>query len=265
MTIVKVVEGGIKEFEFAAKSVGVGAARWQRFAQTGHFSLPADNSEQLQRATAVQEAASKHNIPPAFLWGIFGIETSHGTDIKTSSTGAMGAFQFEPATAKQYGYPMTNTPSNAQFLAQAEAAAAYLASATGNPGKRGNHTKAELDRAAKIYNSGSPKAGYGYNEVMAHAGVTPGNAAGNMGEQFNTAAANEGERAEAETAGLESPTSKFGELGLMLILILAGAFLLIYGIAIAVRPKERAMSNPFPAMKGTVLAGLGGYGGYGGA
>lgn len=41
-----------------------------------------------------------------------------------------------------------------------------------------------------------------------------------------------------------SLTGKFGELGLMLIMLLAGAMLLIYGIAVAVRPKDSALSLP---------------------
>ena len=37
-----------------------------------------------------------------------------------------------------------------------------------------------------------------------------------------------------------------GELGLKLILLLAGAFLVVYGIMVAVRPRDRALSLPTP-------------------
>lgn len=72
------------------------------------------------------EAAKKYGVAPGVLWGVYGNETSYGTNIATSSAGAMGAFQFIPSTAKEYGYPMTNTPNAAQFQKQAEAAARYM-------------------------------------------------------------------------------------------------------------------------------------------
>ena len=71
-------------------------------------------------------AAKKFGVPASALWGVYGNETDYGKDIKTSSTGAEGGFQFEPGTAKQYGYPMTNEPTGPQFQKQAEAAAHYL-------------------------------------------------------------------------------------------------------------------------------------------
>src|SRR5215472_1758056 len=51
----------------------------------------------------ITEAASKYGIDPKVLWGLYGTETSFGHDLSTSSAGAEGPFQFEPATARAMG------------------------------------------------------------------------------------------------------------------------------------------------------------------
>jgi Peptidase family M23/Transglycosylase SLT domain len=51
----------------------------------------------------VTEAAQKYGIDPKILWGLYGTETSFGKNVSTSSAGAVGPFQFEPATAKGMG------------------------------------------------------------------------------------------------------------------------------------------------------------------
>jgi Transglycosylase SLT domain len=75
----------------------------------------------------VRKAAATEHVPFNILWGVYGAETGHGSDVKTSSTGAKGSFQFEPATAKAYGYPYTNETSEKVFNEQALAAGKYLA------------------------------------------------------------------------------------------------------------------------------------------
>jgi TP901 family phage tail tape measure protein len=75
---------------------------------------------------AIEEAAKRYGVSPATLLGVYGTETSYGKNISTSSAGAMGAFQFIPSTAKEFGYPLTNKPNEFQFKEQAEAAAKYL-------------------------------------------------------------------------------------------------------------------------------------------
>jgi hypothetical protein len=76
--------------------------------------------------STVYAAADKWHVPRWILWGVYGIETGFGTNVATSSAGAVGAFQFLPSTAAGYGYPLTNTPNAQQFAQQADAAAHYL-------------------------------------------------------------------------------------------------------------------------------------------
>lgn len=84
----------------------------------------------IQQAQAIINAARKYSVPYPVLAGVYGVETTYGYGTgtgKTSSAGAIGPFQFMPGTAPQYGYPLTNTPNDAQFQQQADAAASYLA------------------------------------------------------------------------------------------------------------------------------------------
>jgi TP901 family phage tail tape measure protein len=96
----------------------------------------------------VAEIAKRYGVSPNTLWGIYGTETSYGANITTSSTGAKGAFQFEPGTAKTYGYPLTNHPDAKQFQAQAEAAARYIATNT--------HKYHSEAKAIEAYYAGHP-------------------------------------------------------------------------------------------------------------
>lgn len=181
----------------AGEAIGHGAYRWEQFIKTGKFTgeenphqFKGKQPQLAKRAAIVQDAANKWHIPGTLLWGIFGIETSHGSNIKTSTTGAKGAFQFEPETARKYGYPLTNTPTEQQFRQQADAAAHLLSDAMG--GLKAKRTPANLERAVKIYNSGRPNAGYTLKEVLAHAG--------SMADVFSGEAENEGETARVEKA-----------------------------------------------------------------
>jgi hypothetical protein len=104
------------------------------------------------QATVLQQTAAKYGIPITALLGIYGQETSFGQNVHTSTTGAQGPFQFEPATARQYGYPLTNTPTLQQFMQQADAWGRYLVannpskSATGwAPAMRGGYTEATAE------------------------------------------------------------------------------------------------------------------------
>lgn len=74
----------------------------------------------------IGNASAKYGVPPAVLTGVFGMETDYGKDVRTSSTGAVGYMQFEPATASAYGYPLTNNPTATQAQQQFNAAAKYL-------------------------------------------------------------------------------------------------------------------------------------------
>lgn len=110
------------------------------------------------RDPVLQQSAEKYGIPYNILAGVFGLETDFGQNIKTSSAGAMGAFQFMPGTAPAYNYPMTNNPSAAQFQQQADGAAHYLS---------------DLYKAKGNWNDalhGYSGNGYGLSEVIAKAG-----------------------------------------------------------------------------------------------
>jgi hypothetical protein len=113
----------------------------------------------------IGEAAKLFGIPRQILWGVYGIETDFGRNVKTSSAGAIGPFQFLPATAHAFGYPLTNTPSAAQFGTQARSAARYLAVLHDAALKRGLRGDAAWNDALQHYSGG----GYGLGQVTAKA------------------------------------------------------------------------------------------------
>lgn len=110
----------------------------------------------------VEAAAKKHAVPANVLWGVYGVETSHGSNISTSSAGAKGAFQFIESTAHSYGYPYTNAHDEKTFAAQADVAAKYLSDLY--------HEHGSWDAALKAYSGG----GYGYQQVAAQGKIPKG-------------------------------------------------------------------------------------------
>lgn len=78
------------------------------------------------QAAAIVAAGNKYGVPYPVLVGMYGEETTFGSDLSTSSTGAVGPFQFMPATASTYHYPLVSNPTVQQFQQQAEAAAHLL-------------------------------------------------------------------------------------------------------------------------------------------
>lgn len=121
---------------------------------------------QPDQAAALANAGHKYGVPAAILVGMYGVETAYGTNVTNSSAGAVGPFQFTGAD-KGTGvlYPMTNTPTLAQFQQQADAAAAYLAALYKQTG--GNSWTSAL----AAYNAGPGNigagAGYAQNAVAA--------------------------------------------------------------------------------------------------
>ena len=105
----------------------------------------------------LDSAGSKYNVPPALLLGVLGRETSFGNNVTTSSTGAMGLMQFEPATARSYGYPMTNSPTAAQAQQQLDSAAHFLSDLY--------HQTGNWNTALEHYSGG----GYGLPQVQSTA------------------------------------------------------------------------------------------------
>lgn len=81
---------------------------------------------QTLAAGAILGSSLKWHVPPEILLGIYGQETAFGANVATSSAGAIGPLQFEPATAAKYGYPLTNNPTPAQVVQQFDAAGHYL-------------------------------------------------------------------------------------------------------------------------------------------
>jgi membrane-bound lytic murein transglycosylase B len=181
-------------------------------------------------AEAIQRASERWHVNPAYLWGIFGVETSYGSQIAVSSTGAKGPFQFEPATAKEYGYPTGVNERKitdwSAFQQQANAAAHYLQAHGGTHDPRG---------AVEAYNPG--EASY-YGKVVAHAR--------SYSHPFASEAANTQETETVEHPPEQKLTllQELGKFALTAVLLLVGAVLLVYGIMVAVRPRDRALSVP---------------------
>ena len=192
-------------------------------------------NEQLK---VVKAEAAKAGVPWEILWGVYGVETTHGANVSTSSAGAEGAFQFLKSTAAEWKYPYTNQQTPQIFASQAASAANYLSSLKGKLGS--------WDAALKAYSGG----GYGEKQVL-------------------TAA--RGDATEAAKLGIKgigsipiplvgevvkgSPLSGLGELGpgfsweklgtfaLTSMLLLVGAVLVVYGIIVTAGGKG---SKPVP-------------------
>lgn len=125
----------------------------------------AQGAQAVTHQTIVQQAAAKYGIPAWILWGVYGLETGYGSNVTTSSAGAVGSFQFLPSTAASYGYPVTNATDPGTFTAQADAAAHYLS---------------DLFRRAGNWNSALQSySGGGYGEAQVRAkNASGGGAAG---------------------------------------------------------------------------------------
>ena len=205
------------------EAVGKGSVRNQ-------YVKPPPKTNLGRAQEAIQKAGEKYKINPAYLWGIYGTETSYGSAINVSSTGARGPFQFEPATAKAYGYPLGvnehGITSWTAFQQQANAAAHYLAAHGGvkNP-----------QAAVRAYNPG--EASY-LSKVIQHSQ--------SWGKAMTSESENQQESEKVSQTPIEGAWPKFGELGLNLILILAGAALLIYGVMVMVKPRDKALSPADP-------------------
>jgi hypothetical protein len=128
------------------------------------------NFNSLLQEQIAKNAASKYHIPFSVLWGVYGVETSHGSNVTTSSTGAKGPFQFEPETARAYHAPYSDAIDVAGFQGQAEAAAHYLSDLYKQHGS--------WDAALHAYSGG----GYGWTQVAKQGAQRPGNEPGPLGQ-----------------------------------------------------------------------------------
>lgn len=175
------------------------------------------------QAQAIANAANKWHVPAWVLQGVYGLETSFGSNIKTSSAGAMGAFQFIPSTAAKYSYPLTNSPNDQQFAAQADAAAHYLSDLF--------HQYGSWDTALHAYSGGVGKPGtYGQKEVLAQNKIA---VHGDPSKLHGTQALHAGENL------IKKPLEWTGELATLLGNLLQPAFWLraleiVAGLAIGV-------------------------------
>lgn len=75
-----------------------------------------------QKKLIIKKAAKAHHIRPKILYGLWGTESHYGDNTGPSSAGALGDFQFMPATAQSYGI------NPHKFKPAANAAAKYLSS-----------------------------------------------------------------------------------------------------------------------------------------
>lgn len=226
-----IVEGAVGGIQHASRGV----------AKTLYPAGKAPEALNTKYAKIINKAAEKQRINGAYLWGVFGTESSFGRD---NAKG--GPFQFEPATARAEGYPLgvnegSRITSLGAFARQAEATAKYLKSLGIN-----QNPKAALEK----YNSGKSggDATY-YNKVVEHAKTFSSWASGLPEEDTKIT-----EETEKNPTTPEGGTwGKFGELGINLILVLAGAALLIYGVMVMVRPRDKALAPPkIPGMVGIV-------------
>jgi membrane-bound lytic murein transglycosylase B len=193
----------------------------------------------------VAKAAHKYGVNPAYLWGIYGTETSYGSNIARSAAGAEGPFQFLPSTAREYGYPLTANLSGhvtdwTVFDKQAEAAAKLLVA---------YGYKRNPRRAIESYNAGpaSPagSARTYYESVVRHAQTYA-----RVGPAGSDAVAKEKITEEGKSpGGLKVPgggplSGLVGELlagagGLLVtgVLLIAGMVLVAFGIFTALKPR----------------------------
>lgn len=249
MSLLQTLEEGTKAVE-QVPIIGQGVEAVDRagvFYSKLIYKAPYPKKSTLEREQeAVERAAAKWHINSMLLWGVYGAETAHGADVKPSSTGAQGPFQFEPETARRYGYPLNvNTNGVTNFVAfgrQADAAAHYLHDLL--PGKRGEdllkrgkggNWEAAWEEALRAYSGG----GYGLAHVKAEgskAAEVPAGETANLNTYIQT----------EEEPITKNFWAKLLAAGVKLVLLLVGAVLVIYGIMVAVRPPEQALAFPKP-------------------
>ena len=174
-------------------------------------------AQAIDRTTAVEKAAAKYGIPSWVLDGVFAKETDRGANIATSSAGAIGAFQFMPATARHYAYPLTNQPNAAQFQQQADAAAHYLSDLHKQHG-------GDWDAAIHAYSGG----GYGLDEVKAKGQAKGQAAVAAVGDKLSGAASALGDAAAIPGKFLGLITNP--QTWLRLVEIVMGVALLLMGL-----------------------------------
>lgn len=104
------------------------------------------------QAAALLRSSMKYKVPLDAMLAIYGQESDFGRNSSTSTAGAVGPFQFIPSTARQYNYPLTNTPNTQQFEQQADAFGRYLKdnNPSGDPNgwapaMRGGYTQAQAN------------------------------------------------------------------------------------------------------------------------
>lgn len=116
----------------------------------------------------VQAAAVRWKISPQTLWGVYGTETSFGRNVRRSSAGAEGPFQFIPGTAKSYGVDVTD------FTSSAYGAAHYLHDLGADSDPNSDATAAALNKysggGGATYVTNVKKNGGGIDKI---AGVVP--------------------------------------------------------------------------------------------
>ncbi len=118
----------------------------------------------------IGEAARKYGVDPKILWGLYGTETSFGKNTSRSSAGAVGPFQFEPATAKGMGVNPYDFKSAAfgaaRYLSQYKSRGVGGMLSAYNAGPAGGYQSGYVNTTlqnAKTYGGGGgipiPKAG----------------------------------------------------------------------------------------------------------
>jgi hypothetical protein len=124
----------------------------------------------------IAQVAAQYSIPPAILYAVGEVESGYSDAVisgqQTSSAGAVGAFQFMPATAQAYGVSVQQLAGN--YSLQLNLAARMLHDLFERYGS--------WQGALSAYNSGSPTAATGYaSQVLGVAAKDPGYGMGSQG------------------------------------------------------------------------------------
>lgn len=223
-------------------AVETSAAWW------AHELYPATRTPQSYLGHAgevIAKAAHAHGVNAAYLWGIFGVETSYGSKIGRSATGAEGPLQFEPGTARALHLTVKNTSGQitdwGAFANEADAAARLLV----QYGYKKNARK-----AIEAYNGGPGNVGSHatreyYESVLKHGGTYSRVGPGGIEPEEKAKAISEGETPKAEGAGAGLIGELIAGLGGLLttgVLLIAGMALVVFGLitALGKGPAARA-------------------------
>lgn len=133
----RATKGQGNPYKFKGADFSLSPTSGNPFKQHNSFSQGDLDDNEI---SVIKGVASKHGVPANILAGVYGAETNYGNNVRPSSAGAQGYFQFMPGTAKELGVnPM-------DFNSSADGAARYLSQLHKQFGS--------WDKAIAAYNAG---------------------------------------------------------------------------------------------------------------